>query len=164
MLRIRAGVELDAEPRGLPAHALADRRRVLADARREDDRVETAERRGQRAQLAADAVDEELDRELRLRLRGLEQHAHVARYPRDAEQPRLAVDELLDLPRAHPALVHQVEDDAGVDRAAARAHRQAVDRGEPHRARHALAACSAHMLAPLPRCSTTVLPRAARSS
>ena len=132
-------VELDAEPGRLPAHPLADRRRVLADAGGEDDRVEAAERRGERAELAADPVDEEVDGELRPRLGRLEQRAHVARHARDAEQAGLAVDQLLDRPRVHPALVHQVQDDAGVDRPAARPHRQAVDRGEAHRARDAAA-------------------------
>ena len=72
-LRVRLRVELDAEPGRLPADALADRRRVLADAGGEDDRVEAAERGGERAELAADPVDEEIDRELRPRVGRLEQ-------------------------------------------------------------------------------------------
>ena len=65
---------------------------------------------------------------------------------RHAEQPRLLVDQLLDGARVHLELVHQVEHDAGIERAAARAHRQAVDGGEAHRA-DCCARCIAHMLA-----------------
>jgi len=35
---------------------------VLADARSEDERIESAERCGERSELASDAVDEEVDR------------------------------------------------------------------------------------------------------
>ena len=52
------GVELHAEPRRVAADALADRGGVLADAAGEDERVEPAERGGERAQLAPDAVDD----------------------------------------------------------------------------------------------------------
>ena len=38
-----------------------------------------------------------------------------------------------------PCSLHQIEDHAGIERAAARAHHQAVDRGEAHRARDAAA-------------------------
>ena len=64
-LRVGRRIELDAEPGRVAADALADRRGVLADAGGEDDRVEPAERGGERAELAADAVDEQVDRQLR---------------------------------------------------------------------------------------------------
>ena len=66
-LRVGMLVELDAEPGGVAADALADRGGVLADAAGEDERVEPAERGGERAELAPDAVDEEVDREPRPR-------------------------------------------------------------------------------------------------
>ena len=62
--RVGVGIELDAEPRGVAADALAQRRAVLADAGGEHDRVEPAERGRERAELAADPVDEEVDRRL----------------------------------------------------------------------------------------------------
>ena len=62
---VGGAVELDAEPRGVAADALPQPSAVLADARGEHDRVEPAERRGERAELAADPVDEQVDRRLR---------------------------------------------------------------------------------------------------
>ena len=57
--------------------------------------------------------------------------------PDTPSSPDCVVEQLLDRARVHPALVHQVEHDAGVERPAARAHRQPVERGEAHRARDA---------------------------
>jgi hypothetical protein len=48
---IRSGIDLDAKPRGVAAHPLADRGRVLTDAPREHDRIQPPERGSQRAQL-----------------------------------------------------------------------------------------------------------------
>jgi hypothetical protein len=53
------------------------------------------------------------------------------------EKPGLAVEELLDGPRVHLALVHQIDDHARIQGTAARAHRQPVGRGEAHRRRQA---------------------------
>src|SRR6478736_6200096 len=89
---VRLRVELDAEPRRLPAHALADRRGALADAGGEDDGVQAAERGGERAELAPDAIDEEFHRELRAGRFGLEELAHIARNSGNAEEPGLLVD------------------------------------------------------------------------
>src|SRR5688572_1143085 len=136
---VRFRVELDAEPSCLAAHALADCDGALANAGGEDDRVQAAERRGEGAKLAPDAVNKEIHRQLGARLRGFEQNAHVARDARYAEQARLLVDQFLKRARVHAALVHEVEKHAWVDGAAARAHRQAIDRGEAHGARHAAA-------------------------
>ena len=55
-------VQLDAEPCGIAADPCSDRGGVLANSRGEHQRVEPAQGRGQRAQLAADAVDIEVDR------------------------------------------------------------------------------------------------------
>ena len=132
-------VELHAEPAGIAADALADLGRVLADAGGEDDGVEPPERRRQRPQLAADPVDEEVHREPRAGLGRGEQRAHVARDPRDAEQPRLVVEEALDSAGVEPALVGEPEHDAGVERAAARPHAEAVEHAEAHGRRDALA-------------------------
>ena len=55
-------VQTNAEPRGIPAHAPADGRRVLPDSGGEDEGVETAERGGEGAELTADAIDEHIQR------------------------------------------------------------------------------------------------------
>ena len=63
----------------------ADSGRVLANAAGEDDRVQPAEGRGERADLAPDAVAIEVDRELRPRIARGEERAHVAGDARHAE-------------------------------------------------------------------------------
>jgi hypothetical protein len=129
-----------AEPLAAGDHPRPQSRRRSRDAAGEDNPVDPAERRRERADLAHDAVDEQVDRDSRRRLgRGLEL-AHVGRHARDAEQARFLVHEVLERARVHPVLVHQVDQHAGIDRAAARAHHQALDRGEAHRRRVALAA------------------------
>ena len=60
--RVGGGVQLDAQPGRVPADPLANRRRVLADAGGEHDRVEAAQRGGERAEFAPDPVDEQIDR------------------------------------------------------------------------------------------------------
>ena len=50
------------EPREALADLPADQRRVLADARREHQRVQAAQRGRQRADLANDAIHEKFDR------------------------------------------------------------------------------------------------------
>ena len=51
----------------------------------------------------------------------------------------MLVDEVLDRRGVHAVMLHHVQDDAGIDRPAARSHHQAVDRGEPHGRRDAAA-------------------------
>ena len=136
---VRGGIKLDAQPGRVAAHAFADGGRVLADAAREHERIQPAERGGERAQLAPDAIAIEVDREPGPRIARGQERAHVARNAGHAEQARLVVEQLLDGARVHSALVHEVEQHAGVDRAAARAHRQPVEGGETHRARDARA-------------------------
>ena len=55
-------VELQPEPARVATDAGADRNGVLADAAGEHHGVEPAERRRERAELAADAVDEQVHR------------------------------------------------------------------------------------------------------
>lgn len=112
---IRGLVELDAEPGRVAANAFADGGRVLADAAGEHDRVQTAQRGGQRSEFAADAVADEIDGQLRPRIVRREKRAHVAGKPGHAEQPRLVIEEYLDRARVHAALVHEVENHAGVE-------------------------------------------------
>src|SRR6266571_336541 len=66
--RIRRGVKLDAEPCGVAADAFANRRRILADAGGEYDRVQAAQRGGERSELASDTIAIEIDRQLGMRV------------------------------------------------------------------------------------------------
>src|SRR5262249_33685076 len=100
-LRVRIGVELDTEPGGVSAHALANGRRVLADSSREDDGVESAERRGKRAELTTDPVHVQVDGEPRRRSGAPQQHSHIAGDAGDAQQSGFAIDESLDGARVH---------------------------------------------------------------
>src|SRR4029453_10198671 len=124
--RVGRRVGLDPEPCRVAAHALANGRRVLTDPAGEDDRVESAERSGQRTELPPDSIQEDVDREPRRRTVTRQQGPHVAGDTRYAEEPGLAVEEFLDGPRIHLVLVHQIDDNAWIQRAAARAHRQPV--------------------------------------
>src|SRR5208282_3671479 len=137
--RVGRRVELYPQPASIAAHPLAQCRAVLADPGREDDGVQPAERSRERAQLAANSVNVEVDRRLRAGRVAFEQRTHVAGNARYAEQARLLVDELLDSACVHLEFVEKVEDHARVQAAAPCAHWQAVDRGEAHRARDAAA-------------------------
>src|SRR5262249_12787861 len=130
-------VELHPQPCGIAADPFTNGRAVLSDTGCEHQGVQAAERRRKRAHLAPDAIHVEVDGELRPGIVGGEELPHVAGDPGDAEQARLVVDQLLDGARIHPALVHQVEQHARIEGAAARAHRQAVDGGEARPSRHA---------------------------
>ena len=89
----------------------------------------------------SDAVDEQVpDREPGARIRAPEQVAHVARDLGDPEQTGLFVEEMLEGACIHAVAIHEIEQDPGVDRAAARAHGQSVQRSETHRGRDALTA------------------------
>src|SRR5438445_12211845 len=72
---VRDLVQTNAEPRGIPAHAPADVRRVLPDSGGEHEGVETAERGGEGAELTADAIDEHIQRVSRARSIAHEQGA-----------------------------------------------------------------------------------------
>src|SRR5208282_3802801 len=137
--RVGRRVELYPQPASIAAHPLAQCRAVLADPGREDDSVQPAERSRERAQLAANSVNVEIDRRLCTGRVAFEQRTHVAGNARYAEQARLLIDELLDSACVHLELVEQVEDHARVQAAAPCTHWQAVDRGEAHRARDAAA-------------------------
>ena len=55
----------------------------------------------------------------------------------DAEQPGLFVEEPLEVARVHAVPVDQVEQHPGVDRAAAGAHHETIQRREAHGRGHA---------------------------
>ena len=80
------------------------------------------------------AVDEMVDGEGGAGFVARQQVAHVVGDARQALEPGLAVEQVGDLVGAHAALLDQIEHDAGIELARPRAHRQAVERGEAHRA------------------------------
>src|SRR5262245_7108214 len=100
-LRVRAAVELHAEPRGRGAAPLADLGRALADAGREHECVDAAEHGRERADLFRRFVHEVVDREARGRLLACLKLAHVVAHAGDAEQARLLVQHRLDVLRGH---------------------------------------------------------------
>jgi hypothetical protein len=57
--------------------------------------------------------------------------AHVVAYARKALEAAVLIEKQLHLVCAHLLLIDQVEQDAGIDLAGARAHRQAVERPTP---------------------------------
>ena len=97
----------------------------------------SAERGGERPELAADAISKELDRDLRIRLDARFERAHVAGDSGYPEQARLLIDELLDGAGVHLQLVHQIKHHPRIEVAATRPHGQPVDRSEAHGARNA---------------------------
>src|SRR5271163_3121394 len=148
-------VQYDAKPPRGPAGARPDLERMLADARGKYQRVEPAERRSKRSELASDAVDEEVDG-LFCRWRiARQQGPHIAGNARDAEEPRTLPDQLLDRLGVHPLVLQKVEDHARVERAGASPHRQAIDRCETHCGGDAAPLIDGALLAPLPRWATT---------
>ena len=60
----------------------------------------------------------------------------------DTEQPGLVIQQMRELLHGELFGLHQMQQDAGVERAAARAHHQSVERREAHRGRHALQAAA----------------------
>ena len=135
---VGARIERHAEPRRRLADAAADLGGVLADPGGEDQRVDAAEHGGERADLLRGLVDEVVDREARRRIGAGEQVAHVVADARDAEQPRLLVEQLLHLGGRAPHRLEEMEDHARIDRARAGAHAEPVERGEAEGAVDAL--------------------------
>jgi hypothetical protein len=112
---------------------------VFADAAGEDHRIQPAGRCRERAEFAHDAVAEELDRFLGFGLVAGDQRAHVLRDAGDAEQSGFLVEQMRHFLHAEALAVHDVQDQARIDRAAARAHDEAVERREAERRGDALA-------------------------
>src|ERR1700726_4507969 len=63
MFSIGSLVQFQSEPCTCPADGAPYRGRILADPGGEDDAIETAERRGERCNVAGDAIAKQLDRE-----------------------------------------------------------------------------------------------------
>ncbi len=106
--------------------------RLLADAGGEDEGIEAAECGRQHAGMQADAVDEVVERQRRAWLGARQQLPYVIADAGEALQPTVLVEKLLNRGRAHRLLGDEVEHDARIELAGPRAHRQPVERGEPH--------------------------------
>ena len=107
---------------------------MLADARREDERVETARCSSHRRHGSRDAVGVDAERELRLLVvpsRRLERTKTSS--SGQALEPRLLVQGPVDLVDGQAVRTLDVEERAGIDRARARRHRHALERREAHR-------------------------------
>src|SRR4051812_17405743 len=108
-------------------------RRVFADAGGENDCVDTAEDCDERSDLPGGAVDEVIDGELRGRLAAGDEITHVVADSGDAEQTGFLVENRLHFLDRQTEALEQIQHDAGIERAWARAHAQSVERGEPER-------------------------------
>ena len=134
---VRRIIELEAEPLEAVDHLFADRRGVFTDAAREDERVESLQRRNQRAQFTHRPIAKEVDGEFCPCLIRRKERAHVGRDTGHAEKAGLTIEQVLDRARIHFELVLQVQHDAGIKRAGSRSHHQSVERGKAHRCRDA---------------------------
>ena len=116
-------------------HACAQGGAVLADARREHDRVEAAQLGEIRADVVPDAVgpDGEAGLGERISPGGSVRHvAHVA-VTGEAEDARALVEQRVELVDAQAGHAVQVHEHRGVEVARACAHDEALQRGEAHR-------------------------------
>ena len=153
-LRRRARRRARRRPRRSGPH----RCRVLADAGGEDEAVQPAERRGQRADVARDAMDEDLDGEARRAARARQQVAEVGGDAGQAEHAGAAVEQVLHLRGVMPSWCIRCSTTAGSSSP------QRVPIGRPSSAEKPIVvatlrpARSAQSEAPLPRCATTTRP------
>ena len=135
---VRRLVEPHTQPGQLRGDSRTKRRGVLADARREDERVEAAKRRRERASEERNPVDEIVDRKGRARIAACFKLSHVIADAGQAFEPAIVVEQALRLLRAHALLLNEVEHNARIDLAGAGAHRQSIERRKAHRALDAL--------------------------
>src|SRR6185312_6059379 len=126
-------VDFNAEPAKAYANGDAYGRCVLADAGREHDAVQAAERVRERGSLPPDAVGKKLNGFRRSHVGARKQRAHVtgntAGYSQQAGAP---VEEVFHLLHRQAASLLQIENDAWVQRARPRPHHQPVKRAESH--------------------------------
>src|SRR5947199_222300 len=132
----RVPLAIDSDPEMLEAAArlLAHRSGAFADPAREDERVDSTQHRGERADVLAEHIAEELDRLGRVRLgrAGLEERLHIGCRARHAEEAGLVVDEAFDRAGIESLVREQVHEHAGVEVAAPRTHHEAARRREAH--------------------------------
>ena len=136
---VGALIQFQTQPADKLDDFLANHRGVFANAAGEDERIQPLHGSGQRADGTRNAVAEQIHRFARFGRIRFEQVAHVLADARDAQQAGLFVEQLGDGGGIHVFALHEVEQHAGVDNAAARAHHETVDGGKAHRGGHALA-------------------------
>src|SRR5579875_242078 len=92
-----------AEPAAVLADAPADDLGVFPDAAGKDERIQAAERRGKRAELAHDPVDEKIDRFPGRRSAAREERPHIFAQAGDPEQTGTLPQQVAELVDRHPA-------------------------------------------------------------
>ena len=107
------------------------------------------------ATARGDAVREDVERELRRRLRRALELLDARRLAGEPEQAGLRLERVLDLLDAELPGAQEVQHDLGVDRARARRHRHAFERAEAHRRVDRAAVAHGVTEQPPPRWQTT---------
>ncbi len=98
------------------------------------------QRSRQHSRKQTGAVNEVVDRKGSARVIARLKLPHVVADARQTLEAAFAIEEILDVGRRHAFFGNQIEHDARIDLAGPRAHRQPVERGEPHGALDAAAA------------------------
>jgi len=137
--RISFFVQCNSDPTGLPAYPRTYLGGILSDASGKDEGIETLECCDERAQLAANPIDEQRDRLPRGRRVARQQGAHIAGQARNPEQAGTLVDQMLDGIGIHPLVRNEIQNNAGVESAGPGSHRQTIDRRKSHGGRDAAA-------------------------
>src|SRR5215471_12339850 len=127
-------IDSRTQPGELLGNARTNERGVLTNSGSEYERVDPTQGRGQHADIEPHAVAEIIECKCRLRVAAGLQLADVIADPGEAFEPALAIQEILHGPPAHPFLLDQIEDHAGIDLARTGAHGYAIERGKSHRA------------------------------
>src|SRR5439155_22201988 len=150
MAGVPLGIEADAEMLESGAHFPAHWRGVLADPAREDEGVDPAQDRGERANVLTELMGEELYRvgSRRLTCAHGEQDLHVSTNAGHAEKAGLVIDEAFERRHVVAFVRQKMDEDAGIQIAAPRAHHEAAARRESHRRVDGAPSRTAAMLAP----------------
>ena len=139
--RISIFIEIDSKKSKAIADPGADRRRILSDASREDESVHSPQRRGKCADPLLYLVAEKCNSFSRARVLRfmLQQFTHVGTGFREAEQPGLKINHLVELLDTHFPGARQIPDETRIKIAGTGAHRHAGGWGETHACVHGLA-------------------------
>src|SRR5487761_117664 len=108
---------------------------ILANSRRENQSIQTAECGNHGPDAGPETMDEDSKGQfcpVIPRVHGLQDLAHVARNSRNAEEAGLVIENLIDSACVDSFFSHQVSQNARIDRSRARAHHQSIQRSEPH--------------------------------
>jgi hypothetical protein len=131
---IAIGVDADAQEFEPRADARSYRHRPLANPAGEDEDVHSPDCGHHGCRVLAGLVAEELDRLGGVRIGRLpvEQVLHVRADPRNPEQPRLPVNQIVNLLCGHALMAHEVEQEPGIEIAGSGAHDQPGGRSKRH--------------------------------